>query len=211
MLNLSAIRLKVCGLRDNIEEVVALGPDFVGFIFYPKSPRYVGDMAVERLSSIPGNIQKVGVFVNDTTENICEKVKKYTLDLVQLHGDETAAYCKLLKSKDIRIIKVFPGNDLPSLAHLKAYAPHIEYYLFDNRGASYGGTGQKFDWTLLKSLTLERPVLLSGGLDLDNISKLQDDGINVYAIDVNSKFEKAPGLKDIALLEELMIKMSGCD
>ncbi|WP_221420198.1 phosphoribosylanthranilate isomerase [Fulvivirga sp. M361] len=208
MSNEADIRLKVCGLRDNIQEVIALAPDFVGFIFYPESPRYVGALEVGKIASMPESIKKIGVFVNEELPKVREIIHKYSLDLVQLHGHETVEYCKDLKTDGIGVIKVFSGNDLPSQELLQAYVPYIDYYLFDTRSENYGGTGQKFNWSQLEVLDLERPFFLSGGVDMDSIDHLKKGTLSVYAIDVNSKFEMAPGLKDIKLLEQLKLKMN---
>lgn len=203
MLDLSPIQLKVCGLRDNIEEVVDLRPGFIGLIFYPKSSRYVGDLDVSIVRQIPKYVKKVGVFVNETKEEVSQVVDKYDLDLVQLHGEESQEYCAGLKARGIRLVKVFSGNNLPGRKVLDAYSSFIDYYLFDTRGATYGGTGKTFDWRQLKDLHLKKPVFISGGISLDNISQLSGLDLDLFAVDVNSKFEVSPGLKDIEALRKL--------
>ena len=198
------MKIKVCGLRDNIGEVVALKPDFIGLIFYPKSKRYVGNMPSSMLDGMPSQIKRVGVFVDQPMEEVIGKVNKYGLDLVQLHGHEPVEYCQKFKQlSDAGVIKVFSGNNLPDEATLAAYGTTIDYYLFDTRNESYGGTGQKFDWTVLKDLKLTKPIFLSGGIGLDNLESVENGGLPVYALDVNSKFEVKPGLKDIERLNAL--------
>ncbi|MEO0554989.1 MAG: phosphoribosylanthranilate isomerase [Bacteroidota bacterium] len=199
------MKVKVCGLRDNIDEVTALRPDFVGFIFYPKSKRYVGSKFAESLDLIPDSIKKVGVFVNEELEEVVSKVAEYDLDYVQLHGDESIEYCrKLVKSMNAGIIKVFSGNRLPGIEVLNAYKELIDYYLFDTRSDAYGGTGQKFDWSALKDLKLSKPIILSGGIGLEDLKSISNSGLNVFAVDVNSKFEIKPGLKDTQLIRTLI-------
>ena len=201
------MKIKVCGLRDNISEVVALEPDFVGFIFYPKSKRYVGGMSPSALDGIPPQVKKVGVFVDQPIEEVCEKVNRYGLNLVQLHGHEPVEYCQTVKQlSDAGVIKVFSGNDLPDEATLAAYGNVIDYYLFDTRNESYGGTGQKFDWSVLSGLKLKKPLFLSGGIALDDFQSIQNSGIPIYALDVNSKFEVRPGLKDVECLNALFFR-----
>ncbi len=203
MPELADIRLKVCGLRDNISEVVALRPDFVGFIFYPGSPRYVGDLETNKIKDIPESIKTVGVFVNQPIDQVKKIAHRYNLDLIQLHGEEPVDYCVELKAEDLNLIKVFSGNKLPEHKVLEEYSSFIDYYLFDTRGEKHGGTGKIFNWGKLADLRLKKPVFLSGGIDLENIKKLRELETAIYAVDVNSRFEISPGLKDIQSLERL--------
>ena len=203
MPDLSTIRLKICGIRDNIEEVIALAPDFIGLIFYPKSSRYVGDLEAGMIHEIPKHIKKVGVFVNEPVEEVKRTWDKYDLDLVQLHGEESLDYCTKLEAGGIHMVKVFPGNNLPGRNILDAYSAVIDYYLFDTQGTTYGGTGKTFDWQQLKDLRLKKPVFLGGGIDLENIKQLERLDLDLFAVDVNSKFETSPGLKDIEALKKL--------
>lgn len=198
-------KVKVCGLRDNISDIVRLEPDYIGFIFYPKSQRYTKELPADVLAAIPDNVQKVGVFVDQPVEEVIDKVKRFGLDCVQLHGHESVEYCLCVKEKaDVGIIKVFSGNDLPPREVMITYGESIDYYLFDTRNESYGGTGQKFDWTMIKDLKLEKPVFLSGGISIDDIDAIRESGIEIYAVDVNSKFEIKPGFKDIGLIKRLL-------
>lgn len=198
-------KIKVCGLRDNISAVNDLNPDFMGFIFYPKSPRYVGESFV-----MPDGLngEKVGVFVNQPVLSLIAAQKKYQLDYLQLHGDENVDYCVELKANAIKIIKVFAGNNLPSQADLDEFAPFIDYYLFDTKLDQHGGNGVVFDWSVIKSLKLKKPLFLSGGISLKNSKQVKQLGSTVYAIDVNSKFEIDPGLKDITKLQDLKNNIS---
>jgi phosphoribosylanthranilate isomerase len=201
MSKLKDIKLKICGLRDNIHEVADLQPDFMGFIFYEKSPRFVGyDFEID--DRIKGD--KIGVFVNQAIEEVLSIYKKYQLDHVQLHGNESVDYCVELKGYGISIIKVFGGNKLPSQFVLDAYNSFVDYYLFDTKTDKEGGTGISFDWENLLTLKIQKPIFLSGGLSLENIKAVEDvDGLDIFAIDVNSRFELSPGLKDIESLKKL--------
>lgn len=196
----NAIKLKVCGLRNNITEVDALNPDYVGFIFFPKSPRYVGTLFVK-----PNNLRghAVGVFVNQPVDEVLELSAKYKLDYIQLHGDESVDYCVEIKALSRKIIKVFAGNKPLDQNILDDYAPFIDYYLFDTKLEQHGGTGVSFNWDVLHNLKLKKPYFISGGVGLDNIDDLLKSGLQPYALDVNSKFEVEPGLKDIERLKEL--------
>ncbi len=196
------IKLKICGLRDNIGEVVALRPDYIGLIFYPKSPRYVGEDF--ELPGIDRSIKKVGVFVNETIESVVEKAIKYQLDFVQLHGDESADYCRLIKEKGLKSMKAFQVEEGFDFVVLEPYEMHVEYFLFDTKSKGYGGSGHSFDWSVLQNYAMEKQYFLSGGLSLENIEGLRGlDVSKIHALDVNSKFEVKPGLKDVGLLAKL--------
>ncbi len=201
MSKLTNIKLKVCGLRDNVNEVALLMPDFMGFICYDKSPRFIGK---EFSIDVNEMIKKIGVFVNQSIEEVLDLVKKHQFDMVQLHGNESVDYCVELKAYGIEIIKVFAGNKLPSQTVIDAFLPFVDYFLFDTKLDTHGGTGVAFDWNNLKYLTIKKPLFLSGGLSLENISMIEElDGIEIYAIDVNSKFEITPGNKNIEKLTSL--------
>lgn len=196
------LRLKVCGLRDNITEVAALGPDYAGFIFYPKSPRYVGDNF--EMPELPESLKKVGVFVNESMDKVSTYVKTYQLDFVQLHGRETADDCKQLKSQGIGVIKSFAMEEGFDFSILEQYHSTVDYFLFDTKTREYGGSGKSFNWKLLRDYPLEKDYFLSGGIGLDNLTDLDNvDMSKIHALDVNSRFEVRPGLKDIGLLEKL--------
>ncbi len=201
------IKIKVCGMREsgNLAALVELQPDFVGFIFYDKSPRFVGDSLDEvQLKAIPRSTKKVGVFVNANPDYILKNVRKYDLQLVQLHGNESPDFCKSLKNKGINIIKAFAIDEAFNFSSLNNYKPHCDFFLFDTKGQSPGGNGVAFDWNVLSKYDNEKPFFLSGGLSLENIEQAsQLEGLRIYGFDVNSKFELEPGLKDIDKLEQL--------
>jgi phosphoribosylanthranilate isomerase len=200
------IRLKVCGLRDNIEEVVTLEPDYAGFIFYSKSPRFVGDDF--NMPRLGGPLKKVGVFVNESLETIRTIAMKFQLDLVQLHGDEVPAMCAQLKDMGLGVIKAFQMDDEFIFEELKPYESVVDYFLFDTRTKLYGGSGKTFNWEILEKYRLEKEYFLSGGISLDNLDGLSKmDVSRIHALDVNSRFEVKPGLKDIKLLEKLGIEL----
>jgi phosphoribosylanthranilate isomerase len=201
------IRLKVCGMRDNdnIQHLLALSPDYMGFIFYEKSARFVGDnLDEELLKSFPKNTKKVGVFVNASIDNIVKCVKKYQLDYVQLHGEEMPEFCRSLRLKGISIIRAFSIDETFNFAQLNNYKPFCDYFLFDAKGVNRGGNGIVFDWSLLKRYDNEKPFFLAGGIDLENIQQLDElKDFRIHAIDVNSRFETAPAYKNIEKIKEL--------
>lgn len=201
------MKIKVCGMRDaaNLAELIELKPDFVGFIFYDKSPRYVGELLNEEfVRSIPKPIKKVGVFVNANLDYILRIVKKYDLQYVQLHGHETPDFCRNLKTRGINIIKAFSISETFNFWSLNNYKPHCDYFLFDAKGSEPGGNGIAFDWNILKRYDAEKPFFLSGGLSLENIEEVAKLNMRVFGLDVNSKFEKEPALKDIDKLRQLI-------
>ena len=207
-ITMNGLRLKVCGMRDsqNIRELLKLQPDYMGFIFFEKSPRNVGnDLDAQLLLSFPDTTQKVGVFVNKPLDSLRAIVRKYKLDYVQLHGDESVEYVGELYADGIKVIKVFSvGNEAFDFNQLKPYKSFVDFFLFDTKGKERGGNGITFDWKVLEAYDQSVPFLLSGGIDLENIEKLDElKGMNLHAIDVNSKFELEPGLKDVERVREL--------
>jgi phosphoribosylanthranilate isomerase len=203
------MKLKICGMKypDNILEVGSLLPDYMGFIFWEKSARYFDGT----MPDLPKSIKKVGVFVNESTDIILEKAKKYDLKAIQLHGQESVAFCSDLKSKihaSIEIIKVFSVADDFDFEVLKAFETVCDYFLFDTKGKLPGGNGTTFDWKVLAKYPSEKPFFLSGGIGLEEIKSIQEiskTNLPIYAIDINSKFEIESGLKNIELLK-LMVE-----
>lgn len=202
------MRLKVCGMRnpDNIRELLGIAPDYMGFIFVEKSSRFVAEeLDEELLKSFPHQVKKVGVFVNASQAYILDKVKKYGLDYVQLHGEELPDFCRNLKFKGVNIIKAFSVDANFNFGKLQNYKPYCDFFLFDTKGELKGGNGITFDWSILKRYDNDKPFFLAGGIDLTNAHlALELKGLKVHAIDVNSKFEIEPALKDISKIGELI-------
>ena len=211
------MKLKVCGMKylENIQQVAALQPDYLGFIFYEKSKRnFDGDMP-----SLPDNIKRVGVFVNASLTTILEKVKKYKLNALQLHGDETPEFCNLLKIEMIKsrqniceLVKVFSVGNNFDFSLLKPYEDLVDYFLFDTKGKEKGGNGVVFNWQLLEKYSSQKPYFLSGGIGLEEIDNLKsfreiEAFKYCYALDVNSRFEDSPGLKNIEKLKEFKSRL----
>ncbi|MBO3700552.1 phosphoribosylanthranilate isomerase [Roseivirga sp. E12] len=207
------MKLKVCGMREseNIAHLLALKPDYIGFIFYDKSPRDAQELLdTELLNSFPKETEKIGVFVNADLEAVKNKVQAYGLDYVQLHGDEPVEYTAELFAVGIKVIKVFSIGEAFDFSGLDLYNPFVDFFLFDTKGKARGGNGEAFDWEILKGYNQKVPFFLSGGIDLDNVDALEELGkMNIHAIDVNSKFELAPGLKDIERIEQLTSSLRG--
>lgn len=210
--------IKVCGMRDaqNIEQIASLCPDFLGFIFYPRSKRYVrqSDLSIEQVDkllpkNLPTSIKRVGVFVESPDAEVERIAKNWKLDFVQLHGNESPAFCQKLKEKGFKIIKVFSvGKEGISLSYMSLYEEFVDYFLFDTQTPDYGGSGHKFDWDALKMYDLETPFMLSGGISLQDVEKLKGYiHHKCIGFDVNSKFETAPAQKNAALLEEFITLM----
>lgn len=202
-----ATRIKICGMKypENMEEVALLQPDYLGFIFYEKSPRHFEN----EIPLMDNSIQKVGVFVNPTFSAIEEKVKQYQLDLVQLHGTESPDFCALIEAKLVKVIKAFSMDDQFNFQDLENYQNSCSYFLFDTKGKHYGGNGTVFNWAILKNYELDKPYFLSGGIGLENASEIKEFLKKEYAkkcisIDLNSKFEIEPGLKNPATLKEFI-------
>ena len=220
--------IKVCGMRDaqNIREVSQLGVDMIGMIFYPKSPRYV-EMQSSHAGIIPDYVKediniksakspaRVGVFVDDMVQNIVTRVVNYHLDYVQLHGNEPREMCENLRltlDPDIRpgikIIKAISVSDASDIQKYKEYVGVVDYFLFDTKCKTVGGSGQQFDWQVLDEYDGDVPFLMSGGIGPEDASRiLSFHHPRCVGIDLNSRFETEPGLKDVEKLKELLLKV----
>lgn len=207
------MRIKVCGMT-NTEQVMQLdtmGVEFAGFIFYPKSPRYVfRHMPRPDIKKIKGqHINKVGVFVNAPVDELLQTVDDCGLHLVQLHGDETPKYCEKVADY-VGVIKAFRlREDDQVLWKVKDYQDIADMFLFDTDGMGYGGTGKKFNWSMLQGLSINKPFFLSGGIgpdDVEGLASFSKDIVakDLFSIDVNSKFETIPGLKDMVAVEKFV-------
>jgi len=202
------MRIKICGMREagNLWAIAGFAPDFLGFIFYKKSTRYMGDtLDPNELRSLPQSICKVGVFVDEPLASVQTIHCQYTLDYVQLHGHETPAYCQQARAAGLRIIKAFAVGETFDFTSLAAYEPSCDFFLFDTKGALPGGNGTAFDWQLLAGYAGTTPFLLSGGLGPDNLSALLDfHHPRLVGFDFNSHLETAPGVKDVAATQQLL-------
>ena len=182
---------------ENIRQVAALGPDFMGFIFYGPSPRYVGaDFRVDE--EVPANISRVGVFVNATTEEIKKQAGLVGFDHVQLHGNESVQQAATLTNAGFKVIKVFSVDDDFDFAVTKPYVHAVDYFLFDTKGKLFGGNARTFDWNVLQRYHQDVPFFLSGGISSENIRDITAlEGMNLLALDINSGVEESPGLKNL--------------
>ena len=193
--------IKVCGMREpqNIRDVEALGVDWMGFIFWKESSRYVG----RKPSYLPGNSRRVGVFVDAGMPDILAAVEDFRLDVVQLHGQETPDAISALKAHipGVRIVKSLAVAGPEDLAQAEAYADVCDAFLFDTKGKLPGGNGRQFDWSVLQRYRGRLPFLLSGGIGPDDAQRIRAfDVPGCIGIDLNSRFETAPGLKDVDAL-----------
>lgn len=203
--------IKVCGLREpeNLSALLDLEVDWVGFIFYPGSKRFVeGEALMNWIGQHQdqfGRVKRVGVFVNAGIADVLNTVHDYQLDIVQLHGAEQPQYCAELNTiwgsgtmKQAQLMKAFQIEEAADFELCQSYEPFCDYFLFDTKSDQYGGTGRSFDWRLLEQYTGSKPFLLSGGLDEGMEAAIQKiDHPQFFGIDVNSRFESEPGLKDI--------------
>lgn len=209
------MKLKVCGLTklDQIQELISLKVDFLGFIFYEKSPRYVlNHLNLKEISEIP-HAGKVGVFVNETIENVIDFSVKANLNFIQLHGDEDENYIVNLKNNlpfDIEIIKVIRiGNQTSEelQKNINQQPSTINYLLFDTDSKAFGGTGKTFDWKILNEVEISIPYFLSGGISLENVHQIPTINTQPFSLDINSKFELEPGIKDLIKIKQLYEKL----
>jgi phosphoribosylanthranilate isomerase len=204
-----ALKLKICGMKfpKNILEVSQSQPNFLGFIFYDKSPRnFKGE-----IPDLPKEIKKVGVFVNASFEEIIQKAKQHKLDFIQLHGNESPEFCNEIQS-EIPVIKAFSIEEGFDFGTLNEYQNSCDYFLFDTKGKNHGGNGITFDWKLLGNYKFDKKYFLSGGISLENTKELLDflktkSSENCFAIDINSQFEIEPGLKNTKKITEFKSKL----
>jgi phosphoribosylanthranilate isomerase len=192
---------KVCGMRDNrnLQELQQVAPDWIGFIFYEKSPRHVS--IKPDMSGI--SAKKIGVFVDADVSFIKEKIELFKLDGLQFHGSETPSMCAKFRKEELIIIKSFAIDQHFSFAETTSYESVCDYFIFDTKmGSASGGTGQSFDWSLLQKYVGKIPFILSGGISSDSVADLKVFAHPRWAgIDINSRFEIAPGLKNIKLIQ----------
>ena len=206
------MQIKICGLRDpeNIREIAALQPDYMGFIFYQNSPRFAKNLDVSLLNALPASIKKVGVFVNENLENILTYIQKYDLDAVQLHGADNKRLCREIKEEaKTMVIKVFPIMASYNLKVTKEYEDTADLFLFDTKTDLYGGSGQKFNWNILHDYHGEKDFLLSGGISADDVKAIRKiQHPKMIGVDLNSKFEIRPGLKNAALIRQFIEELN---
>jgi phosphoribosylanthranilate isomerase len=205
------LKIKICGMKQaaNIAAVAELQPDYLGFIFYNQSPRYINEVSAELIKYIPHDIKTVGVFVDEELEVVKSLITKHRLKVVQLHGKENTVYCEALKETGVEVIKAFGIGENFDFSTLTAYLPIVDYFLFDTQTHAHGGSGKVFDWKLLENYQLDKPYFLSGGIDLEHSELIKSINDNcLYAIDINSKFEIEPGLKDVEKIKGFLNNMS---
>ena len=205
------MKLKVCGMHHNTQEVASLEPDYLGFIFWEGSPR---NYAKAVIPEVPAGITRVGVFVNAPLEFVLVKVREFKLGAVQLHGKESPEYCRdlgkhLQGTHPVELIKAFPVGETFNFSSLEQFLPVTDYFLFDTKGVLPGGNGRTFEWTLLEDYPFEHPFFLSGGIGEAHCEKLLDfvrspQSRHCHAIDVNSAFETRPGEKDTTALKRFL-------
>lgn len=203
------MEIKVCGMREeeNIRSVLELEPDFMGLIFYPKSPRFISAPLPE-LSKNKGKTKIVGVFVNATLEEVEEKIAIYSLDVVQLHGKESPEFCNACQELGVKVWKVFSVGASIDFGEMKPYLQVTDAFLFDTKTTDFGGSGRQFSWELLRKFPFEKPFYLSGGLNSGNVD--QALGLDIpwlKGMDVNSGFEFSPGLKNVEALKQAFEKI----
>ncbi|HEU4607194.1 MAG TPA: phosphoribosylanthranilate isomerase, partial [Chitinophagaceae bacterium] len=208
------MRVKVCGMtqEDQVAELADMGVAFAGFIFYPKSPRYVFKHMTTTQIRKENRINKVGVFVNASIEEVLHMVDECRLHMVQLHGDETPRYCEKIADY-VSVVKAFRLSDNDSVEWtIRSYMDVCDMFMFDTMGAGYGGTGKKFDWTVLKDAQIGKPFFLSGGIEPGDEEKLKDFTKEpvakaLFAVDINSRFELSPGVKDMKAVRQFVQNM----
>lgn len=198
------LKIKICGTREpeNIQAIGKLPIDYIGFIFYNKSVRFVNKQII---LDVPATIKKVGVFVNSPLEEIKHKVEEYDLQAIQLHGDETPLFCKQVQQLGLETIKAFGVNNHFDWSTIANFQPVVDLFLFDTKSEKYGGTGLTFKWDKLRENPYSKPYFLSGGISIANITEAANFGDHrLIGLDLNSKFEVRPALKNINLLTQAL-------
>jgi phosphoribosylanthranilate isomerase len=198
------MKIKVCGLKDpeNIKALAALAPDLVGFICYERSLRFIDGLSPEAVTALPQPGLKTAVFVNESAEKINLLIDKFGFDAIQLHGSESPEFCGQFKGR-VMVLKAFGLDDDFNFESLNAYQGIVDYFIFDTKTSAHGGSGKTFNWAVLERYELSTPFFLSGGLSLDNLAEVkQISHPAFYGVDLNSRFETAPGIKDIEKLKK---------
>lgn len=205
------MRVKVCGItqEEQLVKLQEIGATFAGLIFYPKSPRYVLRHMTTSQIKKENNVNKVGVFVNASVEEVLQMVDECRLHMVQLHGDETPRYCEKIADY-ISVVKAFRISPTDNISwRIKEFMNVCDMFMFDTEGAGYGGTGKKFDWNKLKDVVVGKPYFLSGGIEPGDVQRLKEfekrpEAKALFAIDINSRFEVVPGVKDLDLIKKFI-------
>jgi phosphoribosylanthranilate isomerase len=207
------MKIKVCGMRypHNITEISEIYPDFIGFIFCDRSKRFVGDDPNEQIfKNVPASVEKVGVFVDEEPGKIIETAHRYRIGTVQLHGSETSEYCSTVRTSGLKIIKSFGIGRNFNFASLTPYLDVCDFFLFDTLTAGYGGSGQKFNWEILSQYDHDKRFFLSGGIGPEDAGELKTfNHQQIYCIDINSRFETAPGLKSQEMIKKFINEVNG--
>jgi phosphoribosylanthranilate isomerase len=205
------MKIKVCGMKnpENIRQVSAMPVDYLGFIFYNRSPRFAGDLDPKELNVVPEHIVRTGVFVNSSKDFILKTARRYNLKAIQLHGAENPDFCHNLKEKGFFIIKSFSISEISDFDLCTNYAQSCDYFLFDTKTPAHGGSGIKFDWTLLSHYHGTTPFFLSGGISptdftITQFKLFQEISPLLFALDINSRFEIEPGMKDVEKLKNAL-------
>jgi phosphoribosylanthranilate isomerase len=196
--------IKVCGMRnpENINSISSLNVDYIGMIFYEKSPRFVTDTLE---SEHFNGKKKVGVFVNEKLENIKYTIEKFKLDAVQLHGDESPEFCKKVSDLNVEVFKAFGIDANFDFSKLSEYESYCKYFVFDSKTAQRGGSGKQYDWSVLNKYSLNTGFLLSGGIGANDYQRIKEfKNKSFIGLDLNSLFEKEAGLKDSKLVENFI-------
>jgi len=187
---------------ENIKALAGLKPDYMGFICYNLSPRYIADLPAEVLDTVPESITKTAVFVNEGADEINALVNQFGFNAVQLHGSESPAFCNALRDK-VTVFKAFGVDDNFDFAQLNDYVGQVDYFMFDTKTTGHGGSGATFNWEILNNYQLDVPFFICGGLSLENIATVKEiKHPAFYGVDLNSRFETEPGLKNIDQLRE---------
>ena len=202
------MKFKICGMKipENITRVSDLKPDYLGFVFWKKSPRFFNN----KIPQINNKIKLTGVFVDQSIDEIKKHIQHYKLNAVQLHGNESPLICGKIKDFGIECIKSFSINEKFNFKKIKSYEDVCDHFLFDTKGKLPGGNSFKFDWKLIENYPSLKSFFLSGGIGIEEISEIQNitkSNLPIHAIDVNSKFEIYPGNKNLELLKQFKLKL----